>query len=790
MRHCFISLSSIIIFSVLILPVFHTGAHAEAYYQWKDVYVGALDAAAWAGLVIAPTPDSAFAFRIRTIKQGETSEGVDHLYLISEVGPHSPDGQYSRFKMDLGLPFGNAENTPILKKPSKRSTTLVIEWSRQSEKTVIGRITVPDGIEIQLIHYFPWDSGGKYQPLSSGQIRGESSSSGRYYYLFWMNLEGIVAEPSQERELVLGIPGTKPKRFYFVASVGQDMSIIRNQMYRYKNEAIIDRFLEEEEKRYERKRVKIEGLYEGVEKAITNNVFWTTLYQPGYHRFYTPAGRRWIFPAKNGREHWTIFEWDSFFNALLVSTESIKHTKDILRSVVETQYPNGNIPNWRGKFGGTPDRSQPPVGSYVVWKCFQRDGDMDFLQYVYPYLKTWHSFWKAVKPNGQARRDGNGDGLLEWGSDTDLVASWVPSWEENASGETRASWESGQDDLPNWDKAVFSKTCDTLGMNCVDLNVLYALDAYCLAEMARILKKESEFLNYMAEYEYMKELINNTLWNETEGFYFDRYWDGQFSDKKAASNFYPLLAKIPDQERALLLVRHLLDEKEFWGEYVIPTISRDDPAFKDQQYWRGAIWPPANYLIYQGLKAYGFDAVASEFSRKSADLFMRTWENFQLCPENFDARTGEAGGRRFQSWGPLFVLIALEEYLDFTLWDGFRFGMLKPERGGKLSRIFIQGRHYDIEVSSSKVKLKEEGRDILEASESAVFRRFLYSENEVSFSVKSLENMVIKINFLNRGKYQLEVDDQSAEIFEGKSTKVKIPEGEHSVRILLLEKKE
>lgn len=786
--------STILLFSfflgILLLCVFQGGANAEVYYQWKDIYMGALDAVNWAGLVIAPTPESAFAFRVRTVKQDETAEGIDHLYLISEVGPHSPDEQYARFKMDLGLPFGQGENTPILKKPSKKSTTFVMEWSRQSEKTVIGRISIPEGIEVQLIHYFPWGREGKYQPLSGGHIRGENSLSERYFYLFWTNLEGTFSAPSTEGELILNLPNTAPKRIYFVASVGQDMTVIRNQIYRYKNEAIIDRFLEEEEKRYERKRIKVEGLYEGIEKAITNNIFWTTLYQSGHHRFYTPAGRRWIFPAKIGSELWTIFEWDSFFNALLASFESIKHTKDILRSVLETQYPNGNIPNWRGNSAGTPDRSQPPVGSYIVWKCFQRDGDMDFLRYAYPFLRRWHSFWKTTKPNGQARRDGNGDGLLEWGSDTELVADWVPSWEENASGETRSSWESGQDDLPNWDKAVFSQSRDTLNMNCVDLNSLYALDAYCLAEIARILKREAEFTNYMKEYETLKELINRRLWNETEGFYFDRYWDGHFSDKKAASNFYPLLAKIPDQEKALLLVRHLLNEKEFWGEYVVPTISRDDPAFKDQQYWRGAIWPPTNYLIYQGLKAYGFDAVASEFARKSVDLFMRSWENFQLCPENFDARTGEAGGRRFQSWGPLFVLIALEEYLDFTPWDGFRFGMLKPEKRGKLSRISIQGRHYDIEVSSSNVKLKEEGRDILEANESAVFRRFLYSENEVSFSIKTLDEAVVKINFLVRGRYQLEIDDRSTEVFEGKSTKVRVMEGEHSVRILLLERKE
>jgi hypothetical protein len=773
----------------LIISVLNNGVIAEIHYQWQDVYIGALEADNWAGILLAPHPESAFAFRIRTKKQDEAVEGIDHLFMISEVGPHSPDGQFARIRLDLGLPFGKEDGTPILKKPSKKPTTLVMEWSRQSEKTVIGRIFVPTGIEVDLIHYFPWDFAGTYQAQANGHIRGESATPEKQYYLFWTSREGILAEDLQEETLTLRFSGTKKKQIYFVASVGQDMRILRNQIYRYKNETIIDKFLEEEEDRYQRKRLKIDGLFEGVEEAITNNLFWTSLYQPGKHRLYTPAGRRWIFPTEEGRDQWTIYGWNSFFNALLLSVESTKHAKDVIRSVLEAQYPNGNLPHWKGKYGGTPDRSQPPVGSFVVWKCFQRDGDMDFLRYAYTFLKRWHAFWKAKKNSGQDRRDGNRDGLMEWGSDTGLIDSWVPSWEEDASGETRASWESGQDDLPNWDRAVFSEATGTLTMNCVDLNSLYALDAWCLALIARILKNEQDFTRYTEEYEQMKNLINNYLWNEADGFYYDRYWDGSFSKNKAASNFYPLLARIPDQERALKLKKRLLNEEEFWGEYIVPTISRDDPEFADQDYWRGKIWAPINYLIYQGLKAYGFDAVASEYAKKSAELFMRSWTNFQICPENFDSRTGEAGSLRYQSWGPLFALIALEEYMDFTPWDGFRFGMIHPEKRGKLSRLFIQGRHYDIEVSPKKVKLREEGRVILETNKAAVFRRFLYSESEVAFDVKTLKKSEIKINLLAKGRYQIEVDNQPAEIFVGKSTKFKISEGEHRVLILLLEKK-
>ncbi|MCJ7610882.1 MAG: hypothetical protein MUP19_01355, partial [Candidatus Aminicenantes bacterium] len=210
-------------------------------------------------------------------------------------------------------------------------------------------------------------------------------------------------------------------------------------------------------------------------------------------------------------------------------------------------------------------------------------------------------------------------------------------------------------------------------------------------------------------------------------------------------------------------------------------------AFKDQQYWRGTIWPPTNYLVYQGLKTYGFDTVGSEFARKSAGLFLRSSQNFQLCPENFDSRTGEAGGQRYQSWGPLFALIGLEEYLDFTPWEGFRFGIMKPEKKGSLSRLAIQGRHYDVHIDPSEIILKEEGREIMAIDGGAVVRHSLYSESEVSFDIVSLESRELEINFLKKGKYQYLLDNQVKKVFKGQSFDFTIPEGKHNILILLLD---
>lgn len=778
--------------TVLIIGLLLIGTSSltpEIFYPWKDTYIGSLDGPGWPGLVIAPAKDCAFAFLLRVERVGESAEGGDFYYLVSQVGPHSPDGLYARVKFDLGLPFKMGKDTPILIKPPPRKLTLTVEWSRRDETTVIGRILYPEGVGVTIVHYFPWDLKGEYALLADGQVMGHCGAPGSPTYLIWTSRLG---EPASAKGggLALAFPPDSSRTIAFVAGVGGDAQALSNRITRFKNAESIGAFIEEEAATYEEKRVKLRGPYAGVPEAITNSLHWTVLYQAGNHRLYTPSSRAGVLPRpEGGPDHWTILGENSLFNSLGLVLENQKLAVDALRAVLETEYPNGNLPNWRGRFGGTPDRSQPPVGAFVVLKLFERLGDMDILNHAYPYLQRWHDYWVAPKASGLARRDGNGDGLLEWGSDAELIGMRAPSWEKNATGRMRAGWESGQDDLPNWEDAPFNEQSGTLMLNCVDLNSLYALDAWCLAEIASILGRPLEVERYRAQYEKTRTLVNSRLWNEKEGFYYDRFWDGRFSVHKAASAFFPLLARIPDDARAQKMLKHLLDPKQFWGDYVIPSISRDDPAFRpeSQQSWRGAVRPSTNYLVYQGLKAYGFDVIASEFARKSAEMFMRSWDSFGLSPETFDSLTGEAGGQRYQSGGPLAALIAIEEYLDFTPHEGFRFGILKPDGKGKLSRVLIQGRHYEVEAGNSSTVLREEGETILAVNGGAVIRRFLYNESEVSFNIKVLKKREVKLRFLKKGKYQLLVDGREMDVFSGSSRKFDVPEGEHTVLVQLID---
>jgi hypothetical protein len=763
-------------------------AAGEIFYPWKDVYIGSLDAAAWPGLVLAPGPEGAFAFRFRVEKDGQVAESSDLFYLVSEVGPNSPDGQYARLRFDLGLPFRMGKDTPVKIKPAARADTMTLEWSRQDEKSVLGRLRFPKGTKVSMILYFPWDTQGAYDLEADGRIRGQGGGEARrHHFALWTDRPGRALTPSA-LPLVVDFPAEDGRSLYFAAGVDEDPRYVRNHIYRYQNSKTIDTILSEEEASLGKKRVRINGIFEGVPDAVSDNAFWSTLFQPGARRFYMPESRDTVFPNPDGfPDQWTIGGGDAFFSALELAVESPRHAVDAVRAVLETQYADGNIPGWREPYRGSPDRSRPPVGSYVVLKLFQRIGDLGILRNAYPYLQKWHAFWTARRADGRIRRDGNGDGLLEWGADIDPNAGAAPPGEENISPKQRAVLESGMDDLPALDEAGWSDETGTLKMNCLDLNSLFALDSWCLSQIAGILDMEQDAQDYLDEYQKVRALINTRLWNEKEGFYFDRHWDGRFSTRAAASNFYPLIARIPDEKRALRVLKHLLDPKKFWGEFIVPTVPRTDPAFKDQQSWRGAVRPMTNYLIYQGLKACGFDAVAEDFARKSADLFLRSWKNFQLCPGSFDARTGEALGRRHQSRGPLLALIAIEEYLDFTPWEGFRFGMLKPEGKGTLSRIAIQGRHYDVEVGPSRTVLREEGRPLVRADGGAVVRRFLYTESEVSFAFKALDDREVRLWLLKNGKHQLLVDDREVKVFTGNSVEFIIPSGDHSVLLMLLE---
>jgi neutral trehalase len=200
----------------------------------------------------------------------------------------------------------------------------------------------------------------------------------------------------------------------------------------------------------------------------------------------------------------------------------------------------------------------------------------------------------------------------------------------------------------------------------VGLMSMYIADCDALAEIADSLQKSSEAKELRdRSARYGAKLA--TMWNEQAGMFLNKnLHTGENSTRLSPTNFYPMLAHAATAEQAKTMVRkHLLNTNEFWGEWVIPSIARDDPAFHDQEYWRGRIWGPMNYLVYLGLSNYDTAGARKEFAQKSYSLFLKEWNEKGHVHENYNAILGTgddvSSSDRFYHWG---ALLGYVQYLE------------------------------------------------------------------------------------------------------------------------------
>ena len=409
--------------------------------------------------------------------------------------------------------------------------------------------------------------------------------------------------------------------------------------------ASVDDAIDQADRDYAARRIAASGAWGDFAGAITDNVNNTRLYSSATQRVAHTVSRGW----STDPDYPVFFCWDSFFTGLLASLEDPETGRDTVRGILSFQGADGLVPNfggWKNAAAGftSTDRSQPPVGALAVWKMHQRWPDMAFLAEVYPKLVLWHDWWPKA-------RDGNKNGLLEWGTATGSFQN--------------AQYETGWDDNVEYSGAGMVGT--NMNVDAVDLNSLWAMDAEYLAAIATALGKTDDATRFAADHDKMATLINDLLWNDQLGMYCSRPWNpvngNVFLTRMTPMNFYPLIAGVPDATRAASILKVMTGPK-FWGDRILPTVAFDDPIWPQQRYWHGTIWGPVNYLVFQGLKRYATPDIQAEFARRSVSLFMTNWTQQGTCGENFLSTTGELGGDLHYTWGALLNLIGIEAAAD------------------------------------------------------------------------------------------------------------------------------
>ncbi len=781
--------------ALITIPGLASRLYAQNEPRFDRVLIDAFDPDAWSGVVFlarAHQQQVSFALRFAS-RGGELLDGQKVFGAVSEVGAHAPDGSYCR--MSWRHP---AHDTPV-----------TLEWSRLDETTVVGRVQWGEGLQVGLITYFPAFAGGAtgtysveeshrailgetyfdnvfghearmvvmtdQSPLGSGAFRSLADLQSTFARARPLAAHGPDEFPME----AAGLEFADGPPLHFVATIGWETDALMKQASALLAPGKIDAILKEKSEAYAAERPSVKGLFAGAPEAIGNSMFWDTLYSPQLDLVFPSISRHWA----EGWGNWVVGEWDCFFDSLLTSLEDEAQTAAGIHAILSSQTPTGLVPNIASGNGITPDRSEPPVASYLVWKVYERREDRALLEWAYPRLKKYHEWWLNDRGDGQPWRDGNRDGLLELGSDRGSGST------VGGRGKLQdAKYESGMDDSPMYDDVVYDPHTYTMNLADVGLNSLYTLDAECLAKIAAILGKDEDSRKFAADYERHKQLVREKLWNEKDGIYENRYWDGRFSNRLSPTNFYPLLAGIATPEQAARMIKeHLLNPQEFWGKYVTPTIARDDPAFHDQFYWRGDIWAPTNYLLYEGVNRYRFDDVALEYAEKSYNLFMDDWRGNQHDDEEYYAWGGGTGNdsSTHYTWGALLCLIPLEQYIDVNPWEGLRFGALDPPSTGEFHRAVWRKNNYDVTVGPNRTALARDGQLRFEADAGVVVRNYETSESKLAFTMNSKRSVHVGSLEFESGDLNLKIDGKAAGVVHVQRGRASfdLPAGEHRVEL-------
>ena len=204
-------------------------------------------------------------------------------------------------------------------------------------------------------------------------------------------------------------------------------------------------------------------------------------------------------------------------------------------------------------------------------------------------------------------------------------------------------------------------------MSWIDTCAQQYLSAKILIKMAKVLGREDEVQWLKDETVLLSNTVNNTMWSEKDGFYYDKRRDGTLSDFKTVGAYWTLIADMVPEDRVDRFVAHLDNEDEFKRPNRVPTIPKDNPHYNPSTggYWNGGVWAPTNYMVLCGLKDHGYNRLAFEIARdylkNVVEVFNETGTVFEnYCPER--AAKGDAKSD-FVGWTGLAPISIMFEYV-------------------------------------------------------------------------------------------------------------------------------
>ncbi len=440
----------------------------------------------------------------------------------------------------------------------------------------------------------------------------------------------------------------------------------------------------------------------GYAAAIRDVLGWNSVWDPVNRQVYTASTRAWIARKFGGFGVWQI---DGFLHAVLAAhIGAARLAWDNVAAVLAGRTADGNLTALRAATTDWVDRSHPPVGAHACWSVQAMTPDHGAARHAATVLAGAFDWWFGT-------RDGNGNGLLEYGSSPVGDGHFVHTRQA-------AMGESANDNSPVHDDARFDLSTHTLDLEDVGLNSLLVHEGSLLG---RLLPDGGRLAARAAE---LAEAVRSRLWDTEREVFAGRLWSGEFTRSLSPTSFYPLLAGIATPAQAEAMVRRwLADPRRFGGPYPVAGTPHSDPAALDNVYWRGRVWPCFNYLVYLGLRRYRFDEEAAWLAGRGLEMFRRGWSG-RRCYENFSQQTGDGGdcldAEPFYTWGALLPMIADLEVIGTDPWDGTCFGCAGNDSRSAVG--YAGGRPYRADLGPGATALSRDGVPLLSAGVRGRFR--------------------------------------------------------------------
>jgi glycogen debranching enzyme len=288
-----------------------------------------------------------------------------------------------------------------------------------------------------------------------------------------------------------------------------------------------------------------------------------------------------------------LWLWDSALHALAFRHLDAELARNQIRVMLANQLPNGMLPDAVYDEGiiaeiEHPFRGQvtkPPIIAWAALKLHETEPDLQFLEEIYIPMVRWNSWWYSMN-------DDDADGLVQY----------------------THPYSSGLDDSPLWDYGM--------PVESPDINTYLCVQMGSLAQIAENLGMESEAAMWRRRSAAVVRRMIADFWDEQAGLFWTLH-DEKPVKVVTPFNLYPLWTGQLPVEINDRIVQHLVEPTEFGGDFVIPTVARNDPHYDPETMWRGPVWANINYFFIEALKQVGKTDLANEIREKTLDLIMQ-----------------------------------------------------------------------------------------------------------------------------------------------------------------------